>query len=64
MSAKYSRPDAAGVQDMFMCRVAVGEYCKGEKDALTPAARQGSMLYARLYDSTVDWLIAGFYQSL
>merc|ERR1712188_247182 len=35
-SPTYSTPDANGVQHMFACRVVVGEYCRGVKDALTP----------------------------
>ena len=46
----YSRPNVQGIQHIFLCRVVVGEYCKGKTDALTPDARQGHTLY----DSTVD----------
>jgi len=46
----YSVPDSSGVQHMFVCRVTVGEYCRGQKDALTPDVRMGNVLY----DSTVD----------
>ena len=35
---------------MFLCRVVVGEYCLGKRDALTPDVRQGH----QLYDSTVN----------
>ena len=35
---------------MFWVRVAVGEYCKGVKDALTPDVRDG----LNLYDTTVN----------
>ena len=49
-SPQYSVPNALGVQHMFLCRVVVGEYCKGVKDALTPAPRNGS----QLFDTTVD----------
>ena len=49
-SPQYSVPNAQGVQHMFLCRVVVGEYCKGVKDALTPAVRNGS----QLFDTTVD----------
>ena len=51
-SPTYSVPNAQGVQHMFLCRVAVGEYYKGVQNALTPAARHGSR--AVLFDSTVD----------
>jgi len=49
-SPTYSRPNGRGVQHMFLCRVVVGVYCKGERDALTPAVRKGH----QLYDSTVN----------
>ena len=49
-STTYSRPNANGVQHMFLCRVVVGEYCLGKRDALTPDVRQGH----QLYDSTVN----------
>ena len=35
---------------MFLCRVVVGEYCMGVRDALTPDVRSGSTLY----DTTVN----------
>ena len=47
---RYSIPNALGVQHMFLCRVIVGAYCKGVKNALTPAVRHGSLLF----DTTVD----------
>jgi len=46
----YAIPNAAGVQSMFLCRVTVGEFCPGKKDAITPDVRQGY----QLYDSTVN----------
>ena len=49
-STTYSRPDANGVQRMFLCRVVVGEYCQGKNNMLTPDVREGH----QLYDSTVD----------
>merc|ERR1712100_804095 len=53
-STTYSRPNGAGIQHMFLCRVVVGEFCQGVRDALAPAARTCQMLY----DSTVDNLRA------
>jgi hypothetical protein len=50
MLPEYSPPDANGVQHVFLVRAVVGELCKGEKDALTPAIRREN----QLYDSTVD----------
>ena len=46
----YSRPNTQGVQHMFLCRVVVGVYCQGKKDALTADVRQGHLLY----DTTVN----------
>ena len=49
-------PDSYIPRDMFCqmayetCRVVVGEYCKGVQNALTPAVRDGSLLF----DTTVD----------
>jgi poly [ADP-ribose] polymerase 10/14/15 len=48
----YSLPDASGTQRMFLCRVAVGDYCRGVKDALTPAIKDAAK--HTLYDTTVD----------
>ena len=49
-STQYSRPNGSGVQHMFLCRVVVGEYCMGVRDALTPDVRSGH----KLYDTTVN----------
>ena len=46
----YSKPNAQGIQHMFLVRVTVGEYCKGIQDALTPDVRSGH----KLYDTTVN----------
>ena len=35
---------------MMLCRVVVGQYCLGKRDALTPDVRKGHVLY----DSTVN----------
>jgi len=50
MSPEYSKPDAHGVQCIFLVRVVIGEYCKGVQGALVPAVRHGN----QLYDTTVD----------
>lgn len=55
-SPTYSTPDDAGVQHMFACRVVVGEYCRGVKDALTPDIRPDIPSGTVLYDTTVDVL--------
>ena len=49
-STTYSRPNAQGVQHMFLARVVIGEYCRGVRDALAPPARDGAVLF----DSTVN----------
>ena len=49
-SHRYSKPNGAGEQQMFACRVLVGEYCQGKQDQPTPDVRHGT----DLYDSTVD----------
>jgi len=49
-STTYSRPDGKGTQHMFLCRVTVGEFCLGKRDAPAPDVRKGHLLY----DSTVN----------
>jgi hypothetical protein len=53
-STTYSRPNVQGVQHMFLCRIVIGEYCRGVQNALAPPARNGPILF----DSTVDDLRA------
>ena len=55
-STTYSRPNAKGIQHMFLCRVVVGVYCQGQRDALTPDVRQGHTLY----DTTVNDVKAAY----
>lgn len=50
----YSVPDAKGRQFVIACRVMVGEYCRGRRDALTPDVRDPRS--HSLYDSTVGLL--------
>ena len=52
--ALYSKPNAAGEQRIFMCRVVAGEYCSGRVNGVAPEERPG--LQHLLYDSTVDRL--------
>ena len=47
---QYSVPNAQGMQYVFLCRVVVGEYCEGVKDAATPPVRYDTVRF----DSTVD----------
>jgi len=51
-STRYSQPNKDGVQHMFLCRVVVGEYCKGVSNAIAPPPRSGSVLF----DTTVGLL--------
>jgi len=53
-SRTYSRPNAQGIQHMFLCRVTVGEFCMGVKDAITPAVRQGNILHDCTVNSMSD----------
>lgn len=48
----YAVPDSSGNQYIMACRVVVGEYCRGKKDAVTPDIRD--VKQHSLYDSTVD----------
>lgn len=48
----YAQPDRSGLQYVLACRVIVGEYCRGKKDALTPDIRDAKS--HSLFDSTVD----------
>jgi hypothetical protein len=48
----YSAPDGAGVQYMFLCRVAVGDWSQGSNGILTPDPKPHNHL--ELFDSTVD----------
>jgi poly [ADP-ribose] polymerase 10/14/15 len=54
----YSKPDAQGVQRMLLCRVAVGAYCKGEKDRMIPDERDTGK--GVLFDTTVENLADPF----
>jgi poly [ADP-ribose] polymerase 10/14/15 len=49
----YSAPDNKGIQRMFLCRVAVGDWCKGKEGQLTPDPKPHSN-QLELFDSTVD----------
>ena len=48
----YSEPDKNGIQRMFMCRVSVGDWCKGTNEQLTPDPKPHNSF--ELFDSTVD----------
>ena len=44
-STTYSQPNAQGMQHMFLCRIVIGEYCRGVQNALAPPARNGPVLF-------------------
>ncbi|KAJ8609121.1 hypothetical protein CTAYLR_006066 [Chrysophaeum taylorii] len=48
----YSKPDADGVQHVFVCRIIVGNYCRGMPDAVVPPALETNP--NQRYDTTVD----------
>uniref|UniRef100_A0A7R9ZIB8 Poly [ADP-ribose] polymerase n=1 Tax=Craspedostauros australis TaxID=1486917 RepID=A0A7R9ZIB8_9STRA len=52
VDSTYSVPDANGLQHVFMCRVAVGDWCGGTYGQLTPNSKPHNRL--ELFDSTVD----------
>jgi len=52
INPRYAVPDMIGHQYVMACRVVVGEYCLGRKDAVTPDVRDRKS--HSLYDSTVD----------
>ena len=51
-STIYSAPDRKGVQRMFLCRVAVGDWCHGTNGQLVPDSKTNDGL--NLYDTTVN----------
>jgi poly [ADP-ribose] polymerase 10/14/15 len=48
----YSAPDKKGIQRIFLCRVAVGDWCKGTNGQLTPDPKKNNPM--ELFDTTVD----------
>ena len=56
-SNSYAQPDSNGIQRMFLCRVAVGEFCVGHNGQLVPDVRDANR--GLLYDSTTDSLTDG-----
>jgi poly [ADP-ribose] polymerase 10/14/15 len=48
----YSTPDDLGIQYMFLCRVAVGDWCRGSYGQLTPDPKPRNRF--ELFDTTVD----------
>jgi hypothetical protein len=51
-SSAYASTDTKGKQRIFICRVAVGDWCRGSNDQLTPDPKPQNQL--ELFDSTVD----------
>ena len=52
---RYAEPDKYGIRRMFLCRVAVGDWCMGKRDQLTPDSKPGKT--NELFDSTVDDIV-------
>jgi len=50
----YSAPDKNGIQRMFLCRVVVGDWCKGRNGQLIPDAKRHNPF--ELFDTTVDYV--------
>ena len=55
-SNRYAHADSRGVKRMFLCRVAVGEFCLGKNGQLTPDVRDNkrNLLYESSPAGTVD----------
>ena len=51
-SNRYAAADSKGIKRMFLCRVAVGEFCLGHNGQLTPDVRDAKRNL--LYDATTD----------
>lgn len=51
---QYARPDADGLQHIFIVSVLVGWYCRGVANARVPAARAGDVLFDSTVDSVAD----------
>ena len=50
----YANESVDGVRSIFLCRVLVGQYCEGKKDAKVPDVIDPST--HRLFDSTVNYV--------
>ena len=50
ITPNYARLCDKGLQRIFVCRVVVGEFCRGVSGAPAPSVRHG----LQLFDSTVD----------
>jgi len=50
----YADESVDGVRSIFLCRVLVGQYCEGKKDAKVPDVIDPST--HRLFDSTVNYV--------
>ena len=53
ISDTYSRPDEQGNKYMYLARVAVGEFCEGDRSMRVPPAQPGTGDLLP-YDATVD----------
>ncbi|XP_071169430.1 protein mono-ADP-ribosyltransferase PARP14-like [Mytilus edulis] len=52
--AQYARPDPNGNKRMYLCKVLVGEYTKGQSGMKVPPPKPGAAGGHILYDSVVD----------
>ncbi|XP_063434863.1 protein mono-ADP-ribosyltransferase PARP15-like [Mytilus trossulus] len=52
--AQYARPDPNGNKRMYMCKVLVGEFTKGQGGIRVPPPKPGAAGGHILYDSVVD----------
>jgi poly [ADP-ribose] polymerase 10/14/15 len=53
-SKKFAMPDENGIRRMFLCRVAVGDYCIGNQSQVTPDEKFPGTQNHDIFDSTVD----------
>ena len=52
LAYSYASPDTFGNRYIFLCRVAVGEWCQGRNGQIVPDAKPYNTV--ELYDTTVD----------
>lgn len=53
-SDRYATPDVNGVRHMYLARVLIGEYTKGQRDILAPPVKNPLINGHVLFDSLVD----------
>ncbi|XP_063410842.1 uncharacterized protein LOC134693839 [Mytilus trossulus] len=52
--SQYSTPDNDNIKRIYLCKVLVGEYAKGQQDMRVPPQKYGASGSHILYDSVVD----------